>query len=91
MGTCLQKVPFQWEDRYIHYNNSSFTEKQKWVIYSKTLICERDSFWKHACNPKHLYIKANFKNHWLSCDHVTFSVTCYSYCKTSPAYRVKIY
>ena len=29
-------------------------------IYSKTLVCEHNSFWKHACNPKHLYIKANF-------------------------------
>ena len=25
--------------------------------YSKTLVCEHNSFWKHACNPKHLYIR----------------------------------
>ena len=30
--------------------------------YGKTLACEHNSFWKHACNPKHSYIKANFKN-----------------------------
>ena len=34
--------------------------------YSKILICEHDSFQKNACNPKHSYIKVNFKNHWLS-------------------------
>ena len=28
--------------------------------YSKTLVCEHNSFQKHACNPKHLYIKVNF-------------------------------
>ena len=42
---------------------------------SKTLVWEHNLFWKHACNPRHLYIKANFKNHSLSCDHVTFSTT----------------
>ena len=41
---------------------------------SKTLVCKHNSFWKHAYNPKHLYIKANFKNHWLSCDHATYNV-----------------
>ena len=25
--------------------------------YSKTLVCEHNVFWKHACNPKHLFIK----------------------------------
>ena len=43
--------------------------------YSKTSVCEYNSFRKHACNPKYLYIKGNFKNHWLTCDHVMFSVT----------------
>ena len=59
--------------------------------YSKTLVCERSSFQKHAYNPQHLHIKVNFKNHWLSCDHVTFTVTYYSlYCKASPADQVKM-
>ena len=31
------------------------------------------------------------KNQWLSCDHVTFGVTYYSYCKTSLLYQVTIY
>ena len=31
------------------------------------------------------------KNHWLSCDHVTFRVTYYSYCKTSLVFHVKRY
>ena len=38
--------------------------------YTKTLVCEHNSFRKHACNLKHSYIKVNFKNRWLSCDHV---------------------
>ena len=57
--------------------------------YSKTLVCEHNSFWKHACNPKHLYIKANFKNHWLTCGHVTFGITYYSYCKTCLFIKLK--
>ena len=61
------------------------------TIYSKTLVCEHTLFWKHTCNPKPLYIKVNFKNHWLSHDHVTFGVTYYSYCKTSLVYQVKIH
>ena len=37
----------------------------KWNIvciskYSETLVCEHNSLWKHARNPKHLHIKANF-------------------------------
>ena len=28
--------------------------------YTKTLICEHNSFWKHAHNLKHLHIKVNF-------------------------------
>ena len=31
------------------------------------------------------------KNHWLSCDHVMFSVMHYSYCKTRLICQVKIY
>ena len=42
--------------------------------YSKTLVCKYNSFQKHACNPKHLCIKMNFKNLWLSCDHATSGV-----------------
>ena len=59
--------------------------------YSTTMACERNSFRKHACNPKHLCIEAHFKNHWLSCDHVTFGIMYYSYCETSLVYRVQIY
>ena len=29
-------------------------------IICKTLVCEHNLFWKHACNPKHLHIKVNF-------------------------------
>ena len=46
--------------------------------YSKTLVCKHNLLRKHACNPKHLYIKVNLKNHWLRCDHVTLGVTYYS-------------
>ena len=60
-------------------------------VYSKTLVCEHNAFWKHAFNAKHLYLKVNFKSHWFSCDHVTFGVTDYPYCKTSLIYQVKIY
>ena len=28
--------------------------------YSRTLVCKCNSFQKHACNPKDLYMKANF-------------------------------
>ena len=56
-------------------------------VYSKTLVCMHNSFQKHACNPECLYIRANFKNHWLSCDHVMYD----SYFKTSLVYQVKIY
>ena len=59
--------------------------------YSKTLVREHNSFPKRACNPKHLYIKANFKKHWLSYGHVTFGIPSDSYCKTSLVYQVKIY
>ena len=31
------------------------------------------------------------KNHWLSWDHVTFSIAYYSCCKTSLVYQVKMY
>ena len=30
------------------------------IKYSKTLVREHNLFQKHACNPKHLYIKAFF-------------------------------
>ena len=70
-----------------------FTQKN---IYSKTLVWEHNSFWKHACNPKHLYIsQSEFQDHWPSCDHVTSGLIYYSYyysyCKTSLVYQVKIY
>lgn len=42
--------------------------------YSKTLICERSSPWKQARHPKHSYLKAHFKNRWLSWGHVTLGV-----------------
>ena len=58
--------------------------------YSKTLVCRHYSFQKHACNAKHLYIKVNFKNYQLTCDHVMCGFTYYSYCKTSLIYQVKI-
>ena len=29
-------------------------------LYSKTLVSKHNLFCKHACNPKHLYLKANF-------------------------------
>ena len=46
-----------------------------WYLYrSKTLVCECNLFQKHTYNPKPLCSKGNFKNHWLSCDHVTFGV-----------------
>ena len=61
------------------------------TIDSKTLVGEHNSFWKHAYNPKHSYIKANVKNHGLSGDHVTFGVTYYSYCKTLLVYQVKLH
>ena len=58
---------------------------------SKTLVWEHNSFRKHACNPEHLYIRVNFKSHWLRWDHVTFCVTYYRYYKTSLVYQVNIY
>ena len=57
--------------------------------YSKTLVCKRNLFGKRAYNPKHSDIKADLKNHWLPCDHVTFGVPYYLYCKTSLVYQVK--
>ena len=45
---------------------------------------------RNICNPKHSYIKVNFKNLWLSCDHVAFGIMYYSYCKTSLVYQGKI-
>ena len=60
------------------------------VEYSRTLVCQHNSFWKHGCHPKHSYIKVNFKNHWLRCDHVIFGISYYSYCKTPLVYQVKI-
>ena len=35
--------------------------------YTKTLARKPNLFWKHACNPKHSYIKVNFKSLWLRC------------------------
>ena len=58
--------------------------------YSETLVCKRNSFWKPACNPKHVYIKASFTNHRLIGDHVTFGLTYPRYCETSLAYQVRI-
>lgn len=59
--------------------------------YSKTLVCEQDSFRKHACHPKRACIKATFENHRLICDHATFGVTYDSCRKTSLVCQVKIY
>ena len=58
---------------------------------SETLVCEHKSFQKRACQPKHSYIKANFKSRWLSGDRLTFGITYYSYWKTSLVYQVKTY
>lgn len=58
--------------------------------YGKTLVCEHNWFWEHACNPKHPCIKANFKNRRITCDHVMFGAMSYSYCKTLRIYQVKI-
>ena len=60
------------------------------MTYSKTLVCEHNSFWKHAYNPKHLYIKQNFRNHWLSGDHMTFAVTCYSSARHRSFIKLKL-
>ena len=51
--------------------------------YSKTLACKPNSFRKHACNPKHSCIKANFKTTGSVCDHATFGVMNHSRCKAS--------
>ena len=59
--------------------------------YSKTLVCERNSFWKHAFNPKHSSIKVNSKNYWLSCDHVMLGITYYWYLQVIARGQVKIY
>ena len=29
-------------------------------MYNRTLVCKHNSFWKHASNPKHLYVEVNF-------------------------------
>ena len=60
-------------------------------IFTVKPWCVSIIYTRNTCNPKHLYIKAYFKNHLLSCDHVTFGVTVYSYCKTWLVYQVKIY
>ena len=69
--------------------DKSFRERQK--LHGRTSVCEHNSFRKHAWHPKHSYIKANFKNHWLRCDHVTFGITCYSCGKTPLVYQAKVY
>ena len=69
----------------------SYVAFRAFCICSKILICEYNLFQKYACNPKPLYTKVNFKNHWLSRDHGTFSVTYDSYCKTLLVYQVTIY
>ena len=57
-----------------------FAMKLEWnpIKYSKTLVCEHNSFQKHACSPKHSYIKVNVRNLWLSCDPVTLGIAYYS-------------
>ena len=37
--------------------NRRMDNKDVVYVYSKILVCEHNLFQKHACNPKHLYIK----------------------------------
>ena len=55
------------------------------------MVCKRASFYKHVCNSKHLYIKANFKNLWLGCGYVMFCIVYCLYGETPLVYQVKMY
>lgn len=82
-----------------HFQNYVSNWTLELFLVSKILIISTVKSWFasiiHSGNMlvihKHLYIKVNFKNHWLSCGHVTSGITDGSYCKTSLIYQVKIY
>ena len=46
-------------------------------LFSKTLDCKHNLFQKHACDPKHLYIKAKIT--FIKCNHIalfSFILSC---------------
>ena len=53
------------------------------------MVCEHNSFRQNAGHPKHSSIKVDFKNHWLSWDHMTLGITYDSCCRTPLIYQVK--
>ena len=59
-GTGIKSNNLLQQKKPGHQAGKAHTPSEAKKSYSKTLVCEHNLFQKHACNPKHLYIKAFF-------------------------------